>query len=142
MAIGDEYVETVKEWGRPENTKQVEQFLGFVNYHRNCIKDYSRIGKPLTEITGKKQFYWNYEQEQAFETLKQEIRKTPVLSLPNAHDKFILDTDASDASIGAELFQIQNGEERVIAYGSFTLAPAQRRYCTTRKELLAIVRFT
>lgn len=63
MAIGDEFVETVKEWDRPENTKQVEQFLGFVNYHRNFIKDYSRIAKPLTEITGKKQFYWNYEQE-------------------------------------------------------------------------------
>jgi hypothetical protein len=56
MEIGDEYVEAVKEWDRQENTKQVEQFLGFVNYHRNFIKDYSRIAKPLTEITGNKQF--------------------------------------------------------------------------------------
>jgi hypothetical protein len=36
--------------------------------------------------------------------------------LSNAHDKFILDTDASDTAIGAELLQIKNGEERVIAY--------------------------
>ena len=113
-----------------------------MNYHRNFIKDYSRIAKPLTEITGKKQFYWNYEQEQAFETLKQALPTTPVLTLPNAHDKFILDTDASDTAIIIKLLQIQNGEERVIAYGSFTLAPAQRRYCTSRKVLLAIVRFT
>jgi hypothetical protein len=84
----------------------------------------------------------NYEQEQAFETLKQALQTTPVLSLSNAHDQFILDTDASDTAIGAELLQIKNGEERVIAYGSCMLAPAQRRYCTTRKELLAIVRFT
>jgi hypothetical protein len=62
--------------------------------------------------------------------------------LPNAHDKFILDTEASDTAISIKLLQNQNGEERVIAYGSFTLAPAQRRYCTTRKDLLAIVRFT
>ena len=72
-----------------------------MNYHRNFIKDYSRIAKPLTENTGKKQFYWNYEQEQAFETLKQALQTTPVLTLPNAHDKFILDTDASDTAIGA-----------------------------------------
>lgn len=62
--------------------------------------------------------------------------------MPNAHDKFILDTEASDTAISIKLLQNQNGEERVIAYGSFTLAPAQRRYCTTRKDLLAIVRFT
>ena len=53
MEIGDEYVEAVKEWDRQENTKQVEQFLGFGNHHRNFIKDYSRIAKALTEITGK-----------------------------------------------------------------------------------------
>jgi hypothetical protein len=44
--------------------------------------------------------------------------------LPNAHDKFILDTEASDTAISIKLLQNQNGEERVIAYGSFTLAPA------------------
>jgi hypothetical protein len=64
----------------PENTKKVEQFSGFVNYHRTFIKDYYRIAKSLTEITDKKQFYWNYEQEQAFETLKQALPTTPVLT--------------------------------------------------------------
>ena len=65
-----------------------------------------------------------------------------MLTLPNHTDDWILDTDASDQAIGAELLQVQNGEERVIAYGSVTLSAEQRRYCTTRKELLAIVRFT
>jgi hypothetical protein len=37
---------------------------------------------------------------------------------------FILDTDASDKSVGAELIQIQEGEERAVAYGSLTLTPA------------------
>ena len=53
-----------------------------------------------------------------------------------------MDTDASDVAIGAELIQVQDGVERVIAYGSFALTAQQRRYCTTRKELLAVVRFT
>jgi hypothetical protein len=54
---------------------------------------------------------------------------------PNNHVRhYILDTDASDRAIGAELIQVQNGEERVIAYGSFILTPEQRRYCTTRQS--------
>jgi hypothetical protein len=54
--------------------------------------------------------------------------------LPNAHDKFILDTDASDTAIGAELSQIQNGEERVIVYGSFTLDHSSLQWLVNFKE--------
>lgn len=82
------------------------------------------------------------EQQNAFETLKQALPSTHVLAIPDKTSTFILDTDASDKAIGAELIQIQNGVERVVAYGSFMLSPVQRKYCTTRKELLAVVRFT
>lgn len=142
MAIGEEYVEAIRTWKVPTCTKEVEQFLGFVNYHRNFIKGYSAIAKPLTLITGKKPFEWGQEQQKAYDTLKSALQTTPVLTLPNSTDKFILDTDASNNAIGAELLQVQDGQERVVAYGSFTLSAAQRRYCTTRKELLAVVRFT
>jgi hypothetical protein len=47
-----------------------------------------------------------------------------------------------NVAIGAELIQVQNGVERTIAYSSFALTPEQLNYCTTRKELLAVVRFT
>lgn len=70
------------------------------------------------------------------------ITSTPVLALANSSDMFILDTDASDLAIGAELVQLQDGIARVIAYGSYSLTPEQKRYYTTRKELLAIIRFT
>ena len=53
-----------------------------------------------------------------------------------------MDTDASNHAIGAELLQVQNGVERLIGFGSFVLDSAQRNYCTNRKELLAVVRFT
>lgn len=55
---------------------------------------------------------------------------------------FILDTDASEKAIGADLSQIQDGVERVVSFGSKILTPAQRKYCTTKKELLALVTFT
>jgi hypothetical protein len=56
--------------------------------------------------------------------------------------KFVLDTDASDVVIGAVLSQEQDGELRVISYASNSLSVAQRNYCTTRKELLAVVHYT
>ncbi|GFN98331.1 Pol polyprotein [Plakobranchus ocellatus] len=66
----------------------------------------------------------------------------PKTSFCTRRDPFILDTDASDFAIGAELLQIQGGVERAISYGNYTLSKEQRYYCTTRKELLAVVRFT
>ena len=62
--------------------------------------------------------------------------------------KYILDTDASNWGIGATLSQVQwdssTGQyhERPIAFVSKSLKKAQRRYCVTRRELLAIVTFT
>ena len=55
---------------------------------------------------------------------------------------FILDTDASDTAIGGELLQMVNDREHIVCFGSYILTPEQRKYCTTRKELLAVVRFT
>lgn len=54
---------------------------------------------------------------------------------------FLLDTDTNDIAIGAVLSQEVDGEERVIAYASKCLNKAERKYCTTRKELLAVVHF-
>lgn len=65
-----------------------------------------------------------------------------MLAFANNSDPFILDTDASNYAIGGELIQLQNGKERAIAYGSFSLTKEQLKYCTTRKVLLAVVRFT
>ena len=66
----------------------------------------------------------------------------PILAYPNSRDTFILDTDASDKTIGAKLLQVQDGVEKVVCYGSLSLTPSQQNYCTIRKELLAIVWFT
>ena len=72
------------------------------------------------------------------------LTTTQILALPNSTDSFILDTDASDFAFCAELIPVQEGKERVIAYGSYRyiLTPEQQRYCTTRKELLSIGRCT
>ena len=61
---------------------------------------------------------------------------------PTSEGHFILDTDASDFSMGAALSQVQNGVEVPLAFASNTLNKAQQNYCTTKRELLAVVVYT
>lgn len=63
----------------------------------------------------------------------------PILAMPTDNDPYVLDTDASNESIGAVLPQIQDGKERVIVYSSRKLANREKNYCVTRREMLAIV---
>ena len=142
MSMSSNDVETVAKRAIPKCSKDVERFLGFVNYHRVFIKDFALKATPLYKLTGKNKFIWEEEQQIAFEELKTYLIQPPVLALPNATDPFILDTDASDVAIGGVLSQVQDGVEKVISFGSYSLIPEQKRYCTTRKELLSIVRFT
>ena len=139
----DDHVKAVQEWPEPKNRKQVEQFLGFINYHRSFIQDLAKTTAPLYELTGPKvKWRWGEEHSKAFGQLKQVMTSVPVLGCPKADEPFILDTDASDLAIGGVLSQIQDGKERPISLASKVLNSAQRDYCTTRKELLAVVMFT
>ncbi|XP_062589436.1 uncharacterized protein LOC134251086 [Saccostrea cucullata] len=142
VEMGDQYIESVRDWPVPRDVKGVERFLGFANYHRSFIPHFSRIAAPLYAVAGKNGFRWGEEQYNAFEELTQLMTKPPVLAIPNSTGHFILDTDASDYAVGGELSQVQGGKERTIGYGSAVLSAEQRRYCTTRKELLAVIKFT
>ena len=135
-----EKVECVQNWKVPECMIEVRSFLGLASYYRRFIPQYA--ADPLTRLTEKgRKFTWNDQCQQAFETLKQKLVTAPVLAYPQTEGLMVLDTDASAVSISGCVSQIQNGEERVIAYGSKALSAAQRRYCTTKRELLAVVKF-
>lgn len=135
-------IEAVKNWPVPINKSELSVFLGFTNYHRDHIRHYAEITADLSAMTGTKSvFKWEQEHQAAFEELKIAITTAPCLAYPNPHDKFILDTDASDKGIGSELSQIQEGVERAISFGSNILLKEQRNWCTTRKELLSVVKF-
>ena len=88
-------------------------------------------------------FIWTKERDEAFNMLKKKLIHAPILGYPSnsSEDTFILDTDASNCHIGAVLSQVQEGQEKVISYGSKVLSKAERNYCVTRRELLAVVHF-
>ena len=133
----------VQDWPVPQGVKDVQAFLGLSNYYRRFIEKYSDIAEPLYQLTKKGTvFRWGSEQQESFSILKERLVSPPILAYPLAQNTFILDTDASNHSIGAVLSQLQGNFERVISYASKRLGPAQTRYCVTRKELLAIVTFT
>ena len=88
------------------------------------------------------QFSWNDTCQKAFDSLKQALTGPEVMAYPLNDGMFVLDTDACDTAIGAVLSQVQaDGKERVVAYASRTLNKAERNYCVTDKELLAVKHF-
>ena len=136
-------VETLYRIQRPRTMRQILSFLGLASYYRKFIRNFAAIASPLYDITGKNQKYqWNPEAEEAFNTLRTALTSTEqVLTLPDFEKQFKLETDASNTAIGAILSQ-QKEEEKVwkpCAYFAKHLSKTQRNYCTSERELLAIV---
>lgn len=135
--------EAIRNAARPTNVSELRSFLGLMSYYRKFIKDFAKIAKCLHVLTSKEtKWNWNDECDHAFHTLKEKLVSAPILGYPDPKTgQFILDTDASNNAIGCVLSQVQENCERVIAYGSRALTTAERNYCVTRKEMLAVVCF-
>lgn len=134
-------IQAVQDWPTPTSATEVKRFLGLCSYYRRFIRGFADVAHPLHQCAEKPQpFVWTNEVNQAFLYLKHALTGAPILSYPNPDDQFILDTDASNQAVGAVLSQMQNGQETAIAYYSQALSRTEQQYCTTRKELLAVVK--
>ncbi len=103
-------VEGVRNWPRPKSVKDVRSFLGFINFYRRFITKFSDIARPLNDKTKKdRKWEWTDADEEAFEELKRQVTSAPILTLPDVHKPFIIETDASGYAYGAVLSQ--NDEE-------------------------------
>ena len=135
-----EKVAAVQEWPQPKNIHEVKSFLGLCSYYRRFIAGFADIAAPLHALGEKNvAFCWTDRHTRAFNELKEKLTTAPVLGLPQDEGTFYLDTDASDFGLGSVLSQEQGGVERVIAYASKSLSRAEKNYCVTRRELLAVV---
>ena len=133
-------VSAVANWIPPSTIKGVREFLGFTGYYRRFVPDYSTVAQPLVRLLGKDcKFKWMDACQDAFKALRALLIKAPVLAFPKEDLPYIVDTDASDYGVGGVLSQCIEGTEHVIAYYSKSLNPAPQKYCTSRRELLAVV---
>ncbi|XP_037957547.1 uncharacterized protein K02A2.6-like [Teleopsis dalmanni] len=134
-------VQAVKQLPRPKNVKEVEAFLGKVNYYHNFIPNFSQLAAPINHLRRKDiKFVWSIDQEQAFAVLKRHIIEATELSHFQEHLLIVLATDASSYGIGAVIaHRHPDGSERPIAFASKTLNTHQVRYSQIEKEALSII---
>ncbi len=131
---------STREWPQPTNVKEMQSFLGFANYNRRFIKDYSKISAPLSDLTKKDQEYkWEEKHTKAFKELKKCFENPPLLKTFDPEKPLRIETDASDLAIGACITQQHEGRWHPLAYHSRKMTPAEQGYDIHDKELLAIV---
>lgn len=141
ISMDNEKVKAVQEWPQPKSVKDVQSFLGFANFYRRFIPDFSSIARPLHDLTRKTQVWaWDRTHQGAFDTIKERMSTGPVLEHPDPEKQFVLETDASGVAMGAVLSQKGiDGRLHPVAYMSHSFSPAERNYDTHDKELLAII---
>ena len=145
--------DSVVDFIKPSNMKELRSFVGLVNYFRDHIQDHSVITHPLQlmisegaktkmiRVPGKKPLQyirWTPEAEVSFADIKDKINSCPKLFFMDEKLPIFLHTDASDYAIGAYLFQVKDGKEIPIRFMSKTLAGAQLRWSTIEKECYAM----
>lgn len=142
VEVDPEKISVIHKWQYAENVRGVQSYLGFCNFYRRFIKDYSRIARPLTALTGKDvTFAFDQKCKDAWETLRAALQSAPILRHYDPLKQTRLETDSSDGVIAGVLSQLQeDGHFHPVGYFSKTMGDAELNYPIHDKELLAIFR--
>lgn len=133
-------VEAIMAIQAPTNVKEVQSFVGHIQYYREFVSNCSALLSPITELLKKdKVFEWGPDQEHAFQTVRKLLAEPPVLAIFDPDKPIHLFTDASTKGIGAILKQPDGHVLRPVSYFSRSLQPYQKNYAVAELECLAIV---
>lgn len=133
-------ISVIKDYPLPKEATDIRSFLGLVGYYRRFISNFAQEAVPLTALTKKgAKFLWTPDCQEAFNYLREALIKEPILRYPDFEKKFLLSTDASGFAIGAVLSQEYDGQEFPVSYASRQLNKAEKNYCTTERECLALL---
>src|SRR5258708_1318399 len=108
VAMDPVKVQGVMDWLQPAKVKDVQSFIGFMNFYWRFIRDFSEVAHPLHMLTQKsKDWSWGAAKQQAFDALKSTVTSTPTLTFPSKSGPFHLECNASNFATGAVLLQQQ-----------------------------------
>jgi hypothetical protein len=137
-------VQAVRDWTPPTKLKEVRSFIGFANFYRCFIKDFSKICWPLHDLTKKDvPFVWGPTQQVAFKTLKAAFTSKPVLAIWSPNCPTRIKVDASGYATGGVISQKcdnLNSLWHPIAFRSAFFKEAERNYEIWDREMLAITK--
>ncbi|KAF8756214.1 hypothetical protein RHS01_04740 [Rhizoctonia solani] len=135
-------IQAVQEWPVPTKVKEVQLFLGFANFLRRFVANFSHMARPLHNLVKKDTpWKWDTKEQEAFQGLKDAITNAPVLCHADPSKPYFLETDASGAALGSILSQQQeDGRLHPLGFLSESFKGAEQNYDTHDKELLAIIR--
>lgn len=143
ISMDPEKVEAVQNWQPPKTVKGVRAFLGFANFYRRFIKNFSAIAKPLTDLTKASSAAFRLPSDalRAFQELKSLFCTAPLLAHFDPERETTVEADASGWATGGVLSQKdETGSLRPVAFFSKKLNPAEVNYEIYDKEMLAIIR--
>jgi len=140
LTMSNAKVKTIQEWPEPKKVKDIQSFLGFANFYRHFIFNYSDIVILLTHLT-RKNTLWNFDNDCriAFNTLKQAFTSAPILMYWVPNTQLVMETNASDYALAAILsIMTKDNEIHPVAFHSRTFSTPELNYNVHNKELLAI----
>ena len=120
----------------PKDKEGLQSFEGMVNYLKRYSAQLTRLFQPLKPLRREDmEWSWDSSHKEAFDAIKEELTRTPVLAFFNPKAEHVIQTDASMKGLGAVLLQ----EGRPAVYVSRTLTPAEERYSDIERELLEVL---
>jgi Reverse transcriptase (RNA-dependent DNA polymerase)/RNase H-like domain found in reverse transcriptase/Integrase zinc binding domain/Integrase core domain len=134
------HVDALMQLPVPEDVKQLQRFLGLINFYRRFIPGVAAILKPLTDALrgNPKRLVVTADMQQAVAAAKAALASATHLAHPAPAATLSLATDASDSHVGAVLQQLEGRHWRPLAFFSQKLTAAQVKYSTFDRELTAI----
>jgi hypothetical protein len=141
VKMDPEKVSAILNWEPPTTVKDVRAFIGFANFYRRFINEFSDLATPLIHLTRKNmKFKWSSACQDAFDRLKTAFTTAPVLRHFDPRLPCVVEADSSDYCTGGVLLQEDaDGTLKPVAYFSKKLATAECNYEICDKELLVII---
>jgi RNase H-like domain found in reverse transcriptase/Reverse transcriptase (RNA-dependent DNA polymerase) len=132
--------DAVLSWPTPHLVKDIQLFLGFMNFYHQFIMSYSDLTHPLIHLTKKDEtFSWSDKAQCSFENIKSSFVSAPILHHFNPKLCIILEMDASDYTIMTILSQIdKNNEIHPVTFCLQSMHNAKLNYDIHDKELLTV----